>query len=28
VISVAFDPIDPKAFELPPPIAALAAQKK
>ena len=28
VISVTFDPIDPKAFELPPPIAALAAQKK
>jgi hypothetical protein len=25
---VTFDPIDPKAFELPPPIAALAAQKK
>ena len=28
VLSVTFDPIDPKAFELPPPIAALAAQKK
>ncbi len=28
VISVSFDPIDPKAFELPPAIAALAAQKK
>jgi hypothetical protein len=28
VISVSFDPIDPKAFDLPPAIAALAAQKK
>jgi hypothetical protein len=28
VLSVTFDPIDPKAFELPPAIAALAAQKK
>ena len=28
VISVSFDPIDPKTFELPPAIAALAAQKK
>ena len=28
VLSVSFDPIDPKSFELPPAIAALAAQKK
>jgi hypothetical protein len=28
VVSVSFDPIDPKAFDLPPAIAALAAQKK
>ena len=28
ILSVTFDPIDPKAFELPPAIAALAAQKK
>lgn len=28
IISVTFDPIDPKSFELPPAIAALAAQKK
>ncbi len=28
VLSVSFDPIDPKAFDLPPAIAALAAQKK
>jgi hypothetical protein len=28
VQSVSFDPVDPKAFELPPAIAALAAQKK
>ena len=28
VLSVNFDPIDPKAFELPPAIAVLAAQKK
>ena len=28
IVSVTFDPIDPKNFELPPTIAALAAQKK
>ena len=28
ILSVTFDPLTPKAFELPPAIAALAAQKK